>query len=124
MLRRLLALLAVAAFAPAVFAEDEKPAEKKANAKKPDRAKLFAQLDADGDGKLTKDEFKKVLDKVKERAKTGGAVDKLGDKVLDRVFDKMDADKDGSVSQEEFEKAQLDAGVLKNLRDQSGKKKE
>jgi Ca2+-binding EF-hand superfamily protein len=128
MLRKLFALVAVAAFAPVVFAEDEK----KADEKKPDRSKVFAALDADSDGKLTKDEYKKSLEKMTEKAKDKGgekgdkaaaALEKIGEKMIDKLFDKLDADKDGTISKDEFEKAEFDASKLKDLKEQFGKKK-
>ncbi len=129
MLRTLFALVAVAAFAPVVFAADD---EKKADAKKPDRAKVFATLDADSDGKLTKDEYKKGLEKMMEKAKDKGgdkadkaaaALEKIAEKMIDKMFEKLDTDKDDSISKDEFEKAEFDATKLKDLKEQFSKKK-
>lgn len=57
---------------------------------KPDPAKVFARKDADGDGSLTVEEFKKGLkEKALERA--------------DKRFGKLDTDGDGKLSLAEFE---------------------
>src|SRR5262245_43722849 len=62
-----------------------------------DADKIFAKLDADGDGKVTKAEFKKLTElgqgQLKERAK-----------LLDKGFEKLDVNADGSLSKEEFAK--------------------
>ncbi len=62
-----------------------------------DADKIFPKLDADGDGKVTKAEFKKLTElgqgRLKERAE-----------VLDMVFERLDANADGSLSKEEFAK--------------------
>lgn len=137
MFRKLLLAVAVAAFAvPVAFADDDKKGDdkttKKGAAKRPDKSKVFELMDANADGKLSKDEFKtgmeKVAEKMKERAgdKAGDKADKLAgafDKIADKVFDKLDADKDGSVSKEEFEKGEFDPTNLKALREKFGKGK-
>lgn len=56
---------------------------------KPDPAKAFARKDADSDGQLTLEEFKKGMkDKQLENA--------------DKRFKQLDKDKDGKVSMDEF----------------------
>lgn len=62
-------------------------------------AKLFAKLDADGDGQISKTEF-------------DGAASKAGaaSSVTDAVFAKIDADGDGAVSQDELAKADHGGG--------------
>ena len=63
-------------------------AEEKAR-KKPDPAKMFEKKDADGDGALTLDEFKKGMkDKQLENA--------------EKRFQRLDADGDGKVTLEEM----------------------
>ncbi len=57
-------------------------------------AKLFAKLDTDGDGKISKDEFSAAASKA-------GA----DSSVADAVFNKIDANGDGSVTQDELTKA-------------------
>ncbi len=138
MFRKLLLAVAVAAFAaPVAFGDDDKKADDKSAKKgklagKVDKSKMFDMMDANTDGKLSKDEFKtgleKMVEKMKERAadkggKAAGALDKIGDKLGEKAFDKLDADKDGSVSKEEFEKGEFDPTNLKALRDKVGKGK-
>lgn len=138
MFRKLFLTVAVAAFAaPVVLADDEKKTDDKAEKKgklagKVDKSKMFDMMDANTDGKLSKDEFKtgmeKVAEKLKEKAadkggKAAGALEKIGDKLGEKMFDKLDADKDGSVSKEEFEKGEFDPTNLKSLRDKVGKGK-
>ena len=57
-------------------------------------AKLFAKLDTDGDGQISKDEFSAAASKA-------GA----DSSVADAVFNKIDANGDGSVAQDELTKA-------------------
>ena len=131
---RLLALsAALLLVAPVAFADDEKKADdKKADAKGKlgalkgamDKGKMFAAMDTDGDGKVTKEEFtkgmEKVFDKVKEKAadkggKAAGALEKLGGQIGGKLFDKLDADGDGKLTKEEFEKAEFDPAKLRDL---------
>lgn len=132
MARTFALLAALVAFTPALLADDEKPAEKKPAAKgKFDRSKLFGMMDADGDGKVTKDEFKKGMEKLSEKLKEkaadtgkgGAALEKLGGQLADKAFDAMDADKDGTLTQEEFDKGGFDPSKLKDLREKFGKRK-
>lgn len=88
----------------------------------------FKKMDADGDGKVTKDEFKRLF----EQAAKG----KLGDKggaVGDRIFDRLDADRDGKLTLDEYKKVEqlreqfgkgnkLDPEKLKALKEKSGGK--
>lgn len=120
---RLLALSAALLFvAPIAFAQEEKKADEKKG--KIDKTKLFATMDADSDGKLTKDEFTKGMDKVMEKMKEKAAdkggkaadlLDKLGGQIGGKLFDKLDADSDGKLSKEEFEKAEFEPGKLREL---------
>lgn len=131
---RLLAVAAALLFAaPVVFAEDEKKTEEKKpdnKAGKLDKTKLFGTMDADGDDKVSKDEFskgmEKMIEKMKERAgdKGGKAADlleKLGGQISGKMFEKLDADGDGKLTKEEFEKAEFDPAKLKEL---MGKRKD
>lgn len=83
-----LGLIGVAAL-PASAAEKEK--------KPRDPAKIFSRRDADGDGKLTLDEFKAGM---KEPALAKA----------EQRFNKIDADGNGTVSLEEFTEAMKAAG--------------
>lgn len=63
---------------------------------------IFASLDSDRDGKLTKTEFSKMLDQGGQQA---------SDQDKDNEFKAWDANADGSISKEEF-KANYNAGQL------------
>lgn len=126
---RLLALSAAALLlaAPVSFADDEKkPEEKKPEAKagKVDKTKLFGTMDADADGKVSKDEFTKGMEKMFEKMKEkagdkGGKVvellEKRGGEIGGKMFDKLDADSDGKLTKEEFEKAEFDPAKMREL---------
>ena len=64
---------------------------------------MFKKLDANNDGKVSKEEFGKLRDnlpgKIKEKANGKGT-----GQLSDRMFDLMDGNKDGSLSLEEFKK--------------------
>lgn len=62
-----------------------------------DPEKLFPKLDANSDGKVTKDEFKKLTEIGQGRLK-GRA------ELLDKVFERLDANADGALSKDEFTK--------------------
>lgn len=131
MLRKFALLAALVAFTPALLADDEKPADEKKPAArgKIDRTKLFSTMDADGDGKVTKDEYKKGMEKLAEKLKEkagdkgGAALEKLSGQLADKAFDAMDADKDGSLTKEEFDKSGFDPAKLKDLREKFGNRK-
>lgn len=126
-------LLLLAAFAflgtVSLAADDEKksPAAKVGNV---DKSKLFEKMDADGDGTITKDEYKKfreqAAEKLKDSGKGGNLAGKL-DGIFDKLFEKMDADRDGKVTKAEFEKyepagGKMDADKLKGLLEKLKKK--
>ena len=81
-------LIAFTCLALSVSVTGVAKAEEKAR-KKPDPAKMFEKKDADGDGALTLDEFKKGMkDKQLEGA--------------EKRFQRLDADGDGKVTLEEM----------------------
>lgn len=125
-------MILIAAFAfcgtLAVGADDEKkqPAGKIGNL---DRAKMFEKMDANGDGKVTKEEYKKYREQASAQLKEKAKNEKLAgllDSVLDKLFEKMDADGDGKITKEEFEKFQpaggLDQDKLKGILEKFKKK--
>ena len=83
------------------FAGDD---QDKKGRKKPDPEAAFKKLDANSDGKLSREEFDKMREnlpeKIKERAQGKGNGQFSG-----KMFDLMDANKDGFISLEEFKKA-------------------
>jgi hypothetical protein len=123
-------------------ADDEKPKKDNLRDKlkgkfgkgKIDHDKLFTRLDADKDGKLSKEEFRKVFENVGQ----GKLAEKLGgrlDAMADRAFARLDKDKDGYLSKKEFEAFNGGLGgiggnlgdlkeKLKGLKDKFGKKKD
>jgi hypothetical protein len=62
-------------------------------------AKLFAKLDTDGDGKISKDEFTAATSKAG-----------IDSSLSDAVYAKLDGDSDGSVTQAELTKADQASG--------------
>ena len=58
---------------------------------------IFKKLDANGDGKLSKDEFTKLTE-------FSGGRFKDKPELLDKLFARLDANSDGSISLEEFKK--------------------
>ena len=75
------------------YADETKPGE----GRQRDPAAAFQRLDADGNGKLSKEEFKKL-------ATLGQGIFKDRPEVLDRLFERLDADKDGALSLDEYKK--------------------
>jgi Ca2+-binding EF-hand superfamily protein len=83
-----------------------------AGAGKIDKAKLFARMDANGDGKLTREEFAQFAAKVAEHHKDKGKSGKGGH--ADKLFDKIDANHDGVITLDEFEKFHAGGAKAKN----------
>jgi hypothetical protein len=81
-------------------------APQKGKAKAADLEELFKKLDADNDGKLSKDEFKKIGDAAGQKVQIknspfGGAI---RDAIIEKLFEKLDADSDGMLTMDEFKK--------------------
>jgi Ca2+-binding EF-hand superfamily protein len=100
---RLITALSIAGFMFASSAradDDPKPAKK---GKQPDPEAMFKRLDTNNDGKISKEEFAKfaeiMREKVKEKAKGKNA-----GKGADAIFARLDANGDGYLSLEEFKK--------------------
>ncbi|MCS7016380.1 MAG: EF-hand domain-containing protein [Gemmatales bacterium] len=95
MLRLLLALVLSTSVGYAGVAAAD--ADNKATKKADKQQALFKKLDANNDGKISLDEFRKVVDfhpKLKEKATA-----------LNKRFSKLDTNADGFLSQEEFNAA-------------------
>lgn len=120
MFRKLMSLALFGAMCGAMaYAEDEKkPGEaKKGDGKfagKMDRSKMFEKMDANGDGKVTKEEYTKFFEGMAERMKdkAGGKGGRGGNmaEMAAKRFDQIDANKDGVITKEEFEKADTFGG--------------
>jgi Ca2+-binding EF-hand superfamily protein len=85
----LLAGLALVIAGTAARAGDEQKPAKKGNPES-----LFKKLDANGDGKVSKEEFAKFAENNPKAKEKPGATDK--------IFSKLDTNGDGSLSFEEF----------------------
>jgi len=109
MLRSVMAFGCLLAFSVAVGADEGDKKGKRGDAKKrPDPAMMFKKLDANGDGKISKEEFAKIADLRKGQ---GGDGDKAKE-MMGKLFDKLDADGNGSLSEAEMKKmAELRQGL-------------
>jgi len=86
---------------------------------------IFKKIDANGDGKISKEEFRKFFADI--AAKSGKLSADMADQIADKLFDKLDANSDGFLSKEEFQKfadvrggagkGKLDLEKLKNLKE-------
>jgi hypothetical protein len=76
--------------------------------------KLFEKADANGDGKISKEEFRKFFSKLGQGKLAG-----KGGQLADRIFDKLDSNEDGFLSKEEFKKL---AGLRAKFKEKFGGK--
>lgn len=106
----LFAVLAAFTLTVGVRADDEKK-PKRPGGRDPEM--MFKKLDANNDGKLSKDEFKKVVEMIAQRAEKLKDKPELVDKLTDRMFEKLDENKNGSLSAEEFKKITERLGELR-----------
>ncbi len=76
--------------------------------KRPDFESLFKRADANNDGKLSQDEFKKLPmfggGKNAAKGESKGKGQGRGRDMADAIFKKLDTDNDGSISLDEFKK--------------------
>lgn len=111
----LVGLVVALAIATCAFAGDDNGAAKKGRGKAGDKGKAqekaqgkaggrfaeqaFNRLDANADGKVSKEEFEKAQDRLRAAGRGG-----QGGAIAGRLFDRLDQDKDGGISQDEFKK--------------------
>jgi Ca2+-binding EF-hand superfamily protein len=101
---RWIAILSVAGlFSASPAFADDKPKGDKAKGK-PDPEAMFKRLDSDGDGKISKEEFAKFAEVMREKVKEKGKGKNANGKGADAIFSRLDANGDGYLSLEEFKK--------------------
>ena len=99
---RLIAILSVAGLVAASPARaDDKPKGDKA---KHSPEALFKRLDSNGDGKISKEEFAKFAEVMKEKAKDKGKGKNANGKGAEAIFNRLDSNGDGYLSLDEFKK--------------------
>ncbi len=104
-----LAIVLAMAFCAPSMAQDEK----KGKRERATPEETFKKIDANGDGKVTKEELKKWVesnDRMKKQAESDA-------EFVNKMFDKMDANKDGSVSLEEYKKYREEAAKNRKKKD-------
>jgi Ca2+-binding EF-hand superfamily protein len=104
-----LSVVLALAFCATSNAQDEKKGKRQQQTPE----ETFKKIDADGNGKVTKEELKKWVDSnenLKKRAESDP-------EFVNKMFDKMDADKNGSVSLEEYKKYREEAGKNRKKKD-------
>lgn len=108
----IIALAVTFAFCGIAAAADDKPTAKgprAQGAKQRDPEAVFKRIDTNGDGKISKEEFEKAGERLRERTRERGTGPKAGasaskGKIGDRIFERLDANKDGTLSLDEFKK--------------------
>jgi hypothetical protein len=79
-----------------------------------DPAALFQRLDVNGDGKISKDEFARFAEELREKAKEKGKGEKADGRIADTLFQRLDTNHDGFLSLEEFKKFSEMRGKVKD----------
>lgn len=105
----ILSVVLALAFCSTSMAQDEKKGKRQQQTPE----ETFKKIDADGDGKVTKEELKKWVES-NERIKKQAEKDP---EFVNKMFDKMDADKNGSVSLEEYKKYREEAAKNRKKKD-------
>jgi Ca2+-binding EF-hand superfamily protein len=82
---------------------DDKPKADKARGK-PDSEAMFKRLDANADGKISKNEFSKFAEIVRDRLQDKGKAKNANGKFADAMFSRLDSNADRFISLEEFKK--------------------
>ena len=98
------------AFCGSSMAQDEK---KKGKGNRETAEETFKKMDANSDGKVTKDELKKWVD-GNERIKKAADNDP---EFVNKMYDKMDAGKKGSVSLDDYKKYREEAAKNRKKKD-------
>jgi Ca2+-binding EF-hand superfamily protein len=106
-LKALLVAVIALAFSTPAMAQDEKKNEKRRDRETPEQA--FKKMDADGDGKATKDEVTKWVESNERMARRA----KDDPEFVNNMFKRMDGDGDGKVSLDEYKKYRETAGARK-----------
>lgn len=105
----ILSVVLALAFCSTSMAQDEKKGKRQQQTPE----ETFKKIDADGNGKVTKEELKKWVesnDRMKKQAESDP-------EFVNKMFDKMDADKNGSVSLDEYKKYREDAAKNRKKKD-------
>jgi len=105
----ILSVVLALAFCSTSMAQDEKKGKRQQQTPE----ETFKKIDADGDGKVTKEELKKWVesnDRMKKQAENDP-------EFVNKMFDKMDADKKGSVTLEQYKKYREEAAKNRKKKD-------
>lgn len=108
-LAALAAAFAISGIATAADKKNTTPESRAGAAKQRDPEALFKRLDANGDGKITKEEFEKVRERL-QKAKRAAATSK--GEIGERILKRLDTNNDGALSLDEFKKmSEMRAGA-------------